>query len=94
MKNLNVAVIGATGMVGQNILKVLAQRNFPIKKLYCFASEKNAGKILDFKERSVTVEALKDEVFNYPIDNTPTRNQTVVDVCIVFIANRRCCFFF
>lgn len=68
MKKLNIAVVGATGMVGQNVLKVLSQRNFPIKKLYCFASEKNAGKTLDYKGQTITIEALKEDVFNHPID--------------------------
>ena len=44
MENLNLAVVGATGLVGRKILEILEERNFPIKNLRAFASEKSAGK--------------------------------------------------
>ena len=37
MNGINVAIVGATGLVGQTFLKVLEEPNFPIKELYCFA---------------------------------------------------------
>ena len=40
MKKYNVAVVGATGLVGQTFLKVLKERNFPIENLYLYASYK------------------------------------------------------
>ena len=55
----NVAVVGATGMVGNKFLEVLAERNFPIKNLYLFASKRSAGKTLSFKGQDVIVEELK-----------------------------------
>lgn len=57
----NVAVVGATGMVGNKFLEVLAERNFPIKNLYLFASKRSAGKTLSFKGQDVIVEELKEE---------------------------------
>lgn len=45
---MNVAVVGATGMVGQVMLEVLKERNFPITQLIPVASEKSVGKIVDF----------------------------------------------
>ena len=44
MQKYNVAVVGATGLVGQTFLKVLKERNFPIDKLYLYASARSAGK--------------------------------------------------
>ncbi|MCY6356411.1 aspartate-semialdehyde dehydrogenase [Clostridium sp. ZS2-4] len=65
----NVAVVGATGMVGNKFLEVLAERNFPIKNLYLFASKRSAGKTLSFKGQDVIVEELKEEnIKNKQID--------------------------
>jgi aspartate-semialdehyde dehydrogenase len=44
MKKYNVAVVGATGMVGRKFLQVLEERNLPVENYYLFASEKSAGK--------------------------------------------------
>ncbi len=46
MKKLNVGVMGATGAVGQEMIRILAERNFPIGELRCLASERSAGKTL------------------------------------------------
>ncbi|MCY6370570.1 aspartate-semialdehyde dehydrogenase [Clostridium ganghwense] len=65
----NVAVVGATGMVGNKFLEVLAERNFPIETLYLFASKKSAGKTLSFKGKDFIVEELKeDNIKNKQID--------------------------
>lgn len=64
MENLNVAVVGATGLVGRKILEILEERNFPIKNLRAFASEKSAGKKLDFKNEKITVEKLDENSFS------------------------------
>jgi aspartate-semialdehyde dehydrogenase len=52
MRKYNVAVVGATGLVGSTFLKVLKEYDFPIKNLTLFASERSAGKkvIYDGKE--------------------------------------------
>src|SRR5437660_10563324 len=51
-----VAVVGATGAVGQTTLKLLAERNFPVRDVRAFASERSAGKALKFKDQTLTVE--------------------------------------
>jgi aspartate-semialdehyde dehydrogenase len=45
---MRIAVVGATGMVGRVMLKVLAERSFPITELYCVASERSVGQEIDF----------------------------------------------
>src|SRR3954467_7478487 len=59
----NVAIVGATGAVGQEFLNVLAERNFPIKTLKLLASAKSAGKQVEFKGKTYTVEELTKESF-------------------------------
>tara|TARA_R100001369_G_scaffold29172_3_gene52519 strand:- start:3359 stop:4354 length:996 start_codon:yes stop_codon:yes gene_type:complete len=59
---MRVAVVGATGMVGQVILKVLAERNFPISELYPVASEKSIGNSIQFNNRSFKVIGLEEAV--------------------------------
>ncbi|WP_456425659.1 aspartate-semialdehyde dehydrogenase, partial [Desulfurobacterium sp.] len=63
MKGYTVAVVGATGAVGQEMLKVLEQRNFPVKKLIPLASARSAGKKVKFRGEEITVEELKPESF-------------------------------
>ena len=48
MKKYNVAVVGATGMVGRKFLEVLSEKNLPVENYYLFASAKSAGKTIDF----------------------------------------------
>ncbi|MDZ4991674.1 aspartate-semialdehyde dehydrogenase [Clostridium perfringens] len=54
----NVAVVGATGNVGRKFLEILEERDFPVKKLYLFASKRSAGKTLKFKGEDLIVEEL------------------------------------
>ncbi len=68
MSGVNVAIVGATGLVGQTFLKVLEERNFPIQHLYCFASSRSAGKEITFKGETYVVEELTEQSFDYPID--------------------------
>lgn len=67
MKNINVAIVGATGMVGRTFLKVLEERNFPINNLYLFASKKSAGKKINFKGNEYVVEELTENSFDKDI---------------------------
>jgi aspartate-semialdehyde dehydrogenase len=60
MKKFNVAIIGATGMVGTTLLSILEERNFPIEQLYLLASARSAGERLDFKGKSLRVSDVKD----------------------------------
>jgi aspartate-semialdehyde dehydrogenase len=59
---MRVAVVGATGMVGRIMLKVLEERNFPITELYPVASEKSIGKEIFFKNKSYKVIGLEEAV--------------------------------
>ncbi len=69
MKKYNVAVVGATGMVGSAFLKVLSEKNLPIDNLYFFASSRSVGKVLECMGREVVVEELKAEnIINKKID--------------------------
>ena len=63
---MKVAVVGATGMVGQVMLKVLAERNFPIDELYPVASERSVGKKVNFKGKDYEVIGLETAVSKKP----------------------------
>ena len=54
-RKLNVAIVGATGAVGETFLTVLAERKFPIKTLYPLASSRSAGKTVQFKNNEIEV---------------------------------------
>ncbi len=61
MKKFNIAVVGATGMVGRKFLEVLEERNLPVDNYYLFASARSAGKQLDFVGKPHTVIELTKE---------------------------------
>lgn len=63
MKKYNVAVVGATGLVGREMLKTLSQRDFPIDQLKVIASERSEGKKIQFEDRELTVESVKEGTF-------------------------------
>lgn len=63
MKKYNIAVVGATGVVGSTFLKVLAEYKLPIKELFLFASSKSAGKIINFEGKDFVVRELTKESF-------------------------------
>jgi aspartate-semialdehyde dehydrogenase len=58
-----VAVVGATGAVGQTTLRLLKERNFPVRELRAFASERSAGKTVKFGDESIRVERLDATAF-------------------------------
>ncbi len=60
----NIAVVGATGAVGVEMITTLERRDFPVKNLRLFASERSVGKKLKFKGTAVSVELLKPDIFN------------------------------
>lgn len=62
-KLFNVAVVGATGAVGEQILKLLESRNFPIKELKLLSSARSAGTKITFKGQELTVEEATPESF-------------------------------
>ena len=57
-KTVDIAVVGATGAVGEAMMEILEQRQFPVGKLYPLASERSAGKTLRFNGKSVVVQDL------------------------------------
>lgn len=67
-KKYNVAVVGATGLVGQTFLKVLKERKFPVENLYLYASARSAGKVINWEGKDYTVIELKDENIKDDID--------------------------
>ena len=67
LKKINIAIVGATGMVGRTFLKVLEERNFPIENLYLFSSKKSAGSHVVFNGKDYIVEELKEDSFDRDI---------------------------
>ena len=63
MKTYTVAVLGATGAVGQEMIKILQERNFPVGKLVPLASARSAGKTLVFRGEEVTIQEVCAEAF-------------------------------
>ena len=63
---MKVAVVGVTGMVGQVMLKVLEERNFPVSELLAVASEKSVGKKIDFQSKKVTVISMASAIAQKP----------------------------
>ena len=64
MKTYNVAIVGATGAVGETLIEVLEERNFPVEKIYLLASERSAGSTKKFNNKSVRVQNLADFDFS------------------------------
>jgi len=62
-KLFNVAVVGITGAVGEQIIRLLAERNFPVQELKLLASARSAGKTVRFKDRDITVQEATPESF-------------------------------
>ena len=60
---VTVAVVGATGAVGETTLKLLEQRRFPVKSLRVYASERSVGKTVSFSGESLPVEKLSPASF-------------------------------
>ena len=63
---MKVAVVGATGMVGEVMLQVLAERNFPITELLLVASERSVGKQMEYKGKKYTIIGMQDAVDAHP----------------------------
>ena len=59
---MKIAVVGATGMVGNVMLQVLEERNFPVSELLLVASERSVGKVIEFKGKEYSVIGLQDAV--------------------------------
>lgn len=68
MKSYRMAIVGATGMVGQTFINVLEERQFPISKIAFFASEKSMGKHVIFNQKTYEVQALNEHSFDEGFD--------------------------
>ena len=64
MKEYNVAVVGATGAVGNEMVEILDQRDFPVQNLRLLASERSAGTRLSYKDENIAVEILNEHSFD------------------------------
>ncbi|MEN4054000.1 MULTISPECIES: aspartate-semialdehyde dehydrogenase [Sulfurimonas] len=63
MKNYNVAVVGANGAVGEEVLRILEEIDFPLNKLVPLASSRSAGKKIDFNGEELTILELTNDIF-------------------------------
>ena len=63
---MRIAVVGATGLVGGVLLKILEERNFPVSKLIPVASEKSVGKQIKFNGSSVTIVSMEEAISEMP----------------------------
>lgn len=63
MRNFSLAIVGATGLVGREMLRILEEREFPISRLQLFASERSTGLTFPFRGRSLEVKSLEEGCF-------------------------------
>lgn len=63
MKLYNVAVLGATGAVGREMLKILEEHDFPVGELRPLASSRSAGSAIPFKGKDVIVQEAREDAF-------------------------------
>ena len=63
-KTFDIAVVGATGMVGESMLEILSERKFPIGKVHALASERSVGKEVSFGNRKLEVSSLAEFDFS------------------------------
>ncbi|MBF2056722.1 MAG: aspartate-semialdehyde dehydrogenase [Cyanobacterium sp. T60_A2020_053] len=63
-KSMRVAILGATGAVGAELINLLDERTFPLSDLKLLASPRSAGKTLSFQNQDLTIEAVKEDSFN------------------------------
>src|SRR5690554_5152245 len=63
---MSIAIVGITGLVGQMLLKILEERDFPISELIPVASEKSVGKTVSYKQKSYKIISLEEAVFRKP----------------------------
>ena len=61
--SLHVAILGATGAVGSELLELLESRQFPLSQLKLLASSRSAGQVLSFKGESIEIEAVNEDSF-------------------------------
>src|SRR5450756_3158532 len=75
MREPRIAIAGATGMVGQEFMRILEQRDFPVARLRLLASERSRGKSFDFRGETLPVEVLDEESFDG------------IDICLLYTSD-------
>lgn len=68
MKKYKIALVGATGLVGMQVLKVLEEKNLPVEKYTLLASKNSAGKVVKFLDKEYTIEELNENSFDEGYD--------------------------
>ncbi len=68
MKKPNIAIVGASGLVGRTFLKVLEERDFPFDNVYVMSSYRSAGKTVTFRGKDYVLEELTEHSFDKPVD--------------------------
>lgn len=68
MKKYNLAVVGATGLVGSTIIEILEERKFPVENIYFLASKRSAGLKINFQNKEYVLEELNEKSFDKDID--------------------------
>ncbi|MDH3275804.1 MAG: aspartate-semialdehyde dehydrogenase, partial [Gammaproteobacteria bacterium] len=63
-RKFDIAVVGATGAVGESMLEILTQRDFPVSTVYALASERSIGKTVTYRNRDLAVDNLADFDFS------------------------------
>ncbi|MBR6120133.1 MAG: aspartate-semialdehyde dehydrogenase [Oscillospiraceae bacterium] len=63
MKQYKVGILGATGSVGREMMKLLLEREFPVSELHLFASERSAGKVVAWNSKPIQIELAADDAF-------------------------------
>ena len=78
---MKIAVVGASGAVGQEFLRVLEERNFPMDELVLFGSERSAGKEFEFKGQKLVVKELKhNDDFKDNVQKWVRKNHVQTDI--------------
>lgn len=68
MKELNLGIVGITGLVGQTVLEILKTSSLPIGTLHLYASSRSKGKTVEFKDKTLVIKELNEDSFNDPLD--------------------------
>ena len=82
MKKYNVGVVGATGLVGREMVRMLEKQNFPVANLRLFASERSRGKTLKFKGKEIVVEELTPSSFKVSSSGEKPSLQARLDIAL------------
>ena len=95
MKSCKLGILGATGAVGREMMRILEERNFPVEELRLFASSRSAGKVIEWKGQPIVVEETCKEAFRgldivlgaAESDIAKEFAQDIVDAGAVFVDN-------